>query len=1847
MAKKKITKNKKKMAKKEQKPKKNKKMKYRDDNAAKRVVKKLSSMFSAARKAASKSKGMDRTKAQIDMKLAQRLDSAGFSEIAQEISDATAPKENFFKRFFAGFAARPLGYKIGVIGGGFMSALVLFTVTAFILIWYRGMDVPILRGLFEEKPPILSMTKAVETEYGVGIEDNEFIIKAATGTTFRTLGVANKISVSPRFEYEIDLSDDNSSINVVPKSDLQPGTEYTITLRKGTMFSDGSSLPSDFTWVFKTEPNFTVTGITPRDGSQGAPMDTAIEVEFTYKDLDVEDFNNYFEMTPRTDGRFELYGKNIVFLPSRPLVGGSRYRITVKKGFKNSRGDELPQDYTSEFITGYDTSSSSEVVIPYMGWSERNPLLSVSQDLWIGVLGSNINTPIQYTVYKTNESALLTGMADFDWDIIDKPADTDLTQISQFSLVISQSEFFRIDFDDYGIYFIEAYNQEFGRSIYKYVIYSPIGAIWADSFDSESVWVFDMNQKEPVSGAKAEFFNLKNSTSPIGSSETDGSGHASIDKGSADYVVVNSSGNYAVAFAESYSRIYNWFGGPGLSDFLFNDVSSRAYIYTDRPLYRPGDTVNFKAIIRDENDFSYSIPGGKSVTVRVGEGGYFWNSMQSLPLFEETYVVSSDFGTVTGSFVLPRNANSSSENISVLIGDQVVDSQNFMIAEYTKPKYLFEMNVDKSQVFSGERVNVEVVGTDYSGDPASGVSVKLGTYRGEIDRVNWIEDYDELMGYTGYGGGEDLGDINITLDQNGRATHSFTSGIPGYGSNLGSYNLYLWSQTDYNDYDSDQVLVAEDNTALFAKPERYSIEENEDNKITFRSVNLWGFEGKGGVRILVNNVTRNWTEWVQTGTYYDPGTKSTRPVYDSVMHSEVVLSDQEITSNTEGYADLQLNDLEQGWYDIDATFYDDRGIYREFEDLFYVYSPPEDGGFLFEDAYSRYDKYAIYTDKEEYEVGDTADITIKTSLEGKGVYMVQRGDVYDWKIVDLSSGMVSIQQEITNEMSPQVEFCIWGVDEFTSEENPEIGLASQYLTNVFESSCAYIPVYRDYGKLSVDVTLDKNEYKPGDKVKMDVRVKDNRDKGVAAEVSIDVVDKALLDLMKYMRNEDYGIYYNFYDRINQMASVMGSMTRYQYSEGGYGAGGMGDTGVRDNFADAAYWNGRVTTDTSGRASVEFTLPDNLTTWVARVVAVTGDTWVGESTSEFKARKDISLDAKMPKMLREGDKWDMDLEVKNYSGSQLDADLRVSCDGCKDTSWKKSVSVGSGNRQVQKFTIEPDGSSDELEIEASLNSGSNTLDGVKWSMPVISEGLITADTYTIYQEEGVKNSTMEFEIPDSADIGRASLELSFTRSFVNENALISVDPTIASSIDLSSSIIHNSIFVKYYNEIAPTEKRSYYEEIINSAVEMLRSNQADSGGFGWFDYDAINYEVSAYVGIALGRAVDAGAIEEDSMYSNLELYLWENLKSDDRSPDERILGIYALATMGDSDALPYALWMKKTPEDYSDSPLNIAHLMLALQELGGFADAGELVPMIEDLADESGRAATWEDPDTDFRVLNSVDYTTAIVYQAISGYEQSTLKEKARNWLVDNPVPVYGNSVESVGTFYALTVAEIDNVAARKGVNKVTVKVNGKAISTFDVGGDEDWIGKKNLTVDSKYLKEGKNKVKIERSGSGSLYTVGNLSYYSTKLDDEKEFEMKRFIKDFNTGATVNTVKKGQVVTIRTEVKVDRDGYNLVVNDFLPAGFEPVQYEIGNYDYNFISKWWKWGQDWDINRYGSVGLGRITFEEYKVDDGKVYVFEFPAVAAYTGKFSAAGSQSYLLGFDDINGYTLSGDITVKE
>ncbi|MDF1516198.1 MAG: MG2 domain-containing protein, partial [Anaerolineae bacterium] len=121
----------------------------------------------------------------------------------------------------------------------------------------------------------------------------------------------------------------------------------------------------------------------------------------------------------------------------------------------------------------------------------------------------------------------------------------------------------------------------------------------------------------------------------------------------------------------------------------YGQAEYAGYLYTDRPIYRPGQTVYFKGIVRADDDADYSIPGGiDTLLVLI-------NDPQGKELYRENLPVS-DMGTFYGEMVLDEQAPLGTYNLQAQ-GEEwsFYAGTSFRIAEYRAPEFQVDVQTDQ------------------------------------------------------------------------------------------------------------------------------------------------------------------------------------------------------------------------------------------------------------------------------------------------------------------------------------------------------------------------------------------------------------------------------------------------------------------------------------------------------------------------------------------------------------------------------------------------------------------------------------------------------------------------------------------------------------------------------------------------------------------------------------------------------------------------------------------------------------------------------------------------------------------------------------------------------------------------------------------------------------------------------------------------------------------------------------------------------------------------------------------------------------------------------------------------
>jgi hypothetical protein len=188
-------------------------------------------------------------------------------------------------------------------------------------------------------------------------------------------------------------------------------------------------------------------------------------------------------------------------------------------------------------------------------------------------------------------------------------------------------------------------------------------------------------------------------------------------------------------------------------------------------------------------------------------------------------------------------------------------------------------------------------------------------------------------------------------------------------------------------------------------------------------------------------------------------------------------------------------------------------------------------------------------------------------------------------------------------------------------------------------------------RLAVRVSPKAPQVLPGNRQAVSLRVTDASGRPVKAEVSVSVVDRAVLDLQPEFRPTLLAFFHPL-ERLNLMSFLSRDFQAYGAGERLAARFGSSHSMAaskprkvpREN--DTAYWNPAVVTNEDGLATVSFRLPANQTTWHVTAVAVDGRGRFGEGGADFATNAPVTVALVTPPFLRAGDRAEARLVVGN-------------------------------------------------------------------------------------------------------------------------------------------------------------------------------------------------------------------------------------------------------------------------------------------------------------------------------------------------------------------------------------------------------------------------------------------------------------------------------------------------------------------------------------------------------------------------------------------------------------------------
>jgi hypothetical protein len=736
-------------------------------------------------------------------------------------------------------------------------------------------------------------------------------------------------------------------------------------------------------------------------------------------------------------------------------------------------------------------------------------------------------------------------------------------------------------------------------------------------------------------------------------------------------------------------------------------AGGQAHVYTDRPIYRPDQLVHFKGIVRTDDDGRYHLPEIETVpvTVRDSYGNELFS--QDLPL--------SEFGTFYSDLHLDETAPLGYyEILTSLPGRSEPARATFQVAEYRKPEFQVRVTADRDHAVHGETISVTVQADYYFGAPVANAPVRWAVYGstyqfrtagvgysfGDYDEGYWYwgradQGYNPPVHSQGEGFTDDQGRLSFELPID--LTQSKTGQLLSIEASLEESN---------GQQVTGRTVVLAHKTDLYLGVRSLSYVADPEEAQQVEVIALSPFkESLPNVPVTAQLIQRRWDS-VQRQT-------ASGSTYWENAITEEVLETQELTTGPDGKAIVKVTPPAGGTYKVLVTALDGLGNEAQSSTYFWAW-----GRGYINWGVPNNDRIPLVADKQEYEPGDTAKILVAAPFDDYlALITVERGGVISYTVQRVAGTTGRLELPITADYAPNAFVSI----SLLKTYRPAPGTPPAE----FKLGYTELKVKRVEQELQVTVAADKERYEPGDTAIYTVQTHDHTGQPVSAELSLGLVDAAVLALTG---DVDSNVLDAFYYRrglgVWNAQTLVINMDRINLqleAEGKGGGGGGEGIAVRRDFADTAYWNPVVVTGRNGRATVRVTLPDNLTTWRMRAKGITVDTKAGTGQTDVIATQSVLVRPVLPRFLAVGDQATLAALVHNYTDDALTLEVTFQAEGLKvegSQELVQMVTIEAGDHAQVAWEVEtPKGRQATVFFQARAVTAASLGDAVEMTLPI--------------------------------------------------------------------------------------------------------------------------------------------------------------------------------------------------------------------------------------------------------------------------------------------------------------------------------------------------------------------------------------------------------------------------------------------------------------------------------------------------------------------------------------------------
>ena len=1234
------------------------------------------------------------------------------------------------------------------------------------------------------------------------------------------------------------------------------------------------------------------------------------------------------------------------------------------------------------------------------------------------------------------------------------------------------------------------------------------------------------------------------------------------------------------------------------------------YIQTDRPIYRPGDRVHYRALVRDGVPGSYTVPAGEvSLTIRDPE----WKDVST------TKVRLDAFGAFADDLPLAEDAKLGTYQITV--NDTTT---SFAVEAYKKPEYVIDVAAPR-YVVGGDSGRFGVAARYFFGRPAAGMRLH---YRATFSNANVWWRRASPFRFSGYqqpasAAIPPIVEGDLVADAAGRATIVVPTRAVDDEKLLGV-------EVDARDTTGRTVTAAISTTLtpssfyLTVVPRRSFVTAGESLDLDVHSIAYDTMKPRPGTSVTVS-FARTWYE------------------ANEYRHEDLPGDTANVTTDANGTATVHWKPLGAGSFTVTATSRDERG--RDVSTTSWIWAAAE--------RYARsyaFNEVGVIPQKAEYAPGEHASVLVTSPQADVDALVRVTGGERDRIFVRHLA-----VQTTTLEIEPPS-----GVPHY------RVSVLVPTARGTLTASAELMVVPAPH-RLRVTIAPQRAKYLPGDIARFAIRVEDGAGRGVPAQVGLGVVDDAIFALRPSAAFDPFAAFYGTsgrYRGANSSWTSLDSLSSYfdtslkmigsvqsRAASGAFvpspivdmysiGAAAQQPSfeGLRSDFHDTAYWSPTVTTGPDGRATVAFRWPDSLTSYTASGIAATQGADFGQGAGAALVTKDFLVRLGAPRFLRRGDAARITAVAQGTPRAKT-ARLRFSAPalGVDDVT---TTARFDRNASANAYWNVRGGELGNPLLRLAGTSGA-LADGMQVALPV--ESALSAQHLRAAGKLPAETS-VALVLPRGGDAGALRIDLapSALAQLIADVRLLQVYPYYCVEQTMSAAL--PAVFVDRLRKriTLPPAAGPEPAQVAKRAVDRLVKLQHPDGSWGWWEHDAANPFMTAYAlyGLAelaregydvppatLSRGIDN--LARQIAASGDTLAFWGGAQPGSEW-NTRAFMLYALAdakpSAVDRTVLAAADTHAKGMNPYALAVLGLAHVELA-DRAGAQPILAELLGRVTD----EGTSAHWKGAAWHYRWMDDPIETTAYALRFVHAMTPGDPRvAHAVNWLrAQQHGSWFETTKDTAAAIYAMAEAESVTADELHPHETIRVTLDGREIKRVRIDAPVLPRNQRSIVLAPQDVRHG-GMLRFEREGTGGLSWSTDWTQFvpmPAAAAGDAPFRITRTY----SSQRGNDWRIGDQVDVDVTVEATGDTQYVAIEDPMPAGLEyqPRQHESGDN--------WSGLQFFD---------DRVLFFADQMWRGSPLHFHYTLRATTAGTFAAPAPSAYAMYGPPVTSSGLSATVTIR-